>query len=130
MKTIRGLLALVVMFPVLAGADKSLLPDIPLDTNSRFSETQGCVEPTEEMRRNHMRHLLHQRDDTVHKGIRTQQYSLEQCINCHISEAADAPRVSSEQHFCNSCHTYAAVSIDCFQCHADRPGMTQEIANE
>jgi hypothetical protein len=100
-----------------------LLPVIP-EAQDRFSETQGCVEPTQDMRVNHMEYILHQRDETVHEGIRDKQHSLVECINCHVSEAPDAPRVSSEKHFCNSCHTYAAVSIDCFQCHADRPVKT------
>jgi hypothetical protein len=98
----------------------------------RFSEEQGCVEPTAEMRTNHMEYILDQRDATVHEGIRTRQHSLEECINCHVSDAPDAPRVDSERHFCNSCHTYAAVSIDCFQCHADRPvnSRFQSLLNE
>ncbi|MGD2056814.1 MAG: sulfur reduction protein DsrJ, partial [Gammaproteobacteria bacterium] len=75
------LAALVLVFPALVAADNSLLPDIPLQTNGVFSETQGCVEPTEEMRRNHMEYILHQRDETMHRGIRTKQYSLEECIN-------------------------------------------------
>jgi hypothetical protein len=29
--------------------------------------------------------------------------------------------VSSPQHFCRSCHDYAAVKVDCFECHASRP---------
>jgi hypothetical protein len=91
----------------------------------RYSEDQGCVEPTPDMRANHMKYLLHQRDATVHQGIRTERHSLHECINCHVSDAADAPRVDSERHFCNSCHTYAAVTIDCFQCHADRPVKTR-----
>ncbi len=101
----------------------SLLPEIP-EAQDRFSDTQGCVEPTDEMRKNHMKYILHQRDETVHEGVRDKQHSLVECINCHVSDAPDAPRVSSEKHFCNSCHTYAAVSIDCFQCHADRPVKT------
>ena len=28
-----------------------------------------CVEPTAEMRRNHMNMILHQRDETVHRGM-------------------------------------------------------------
>lgn len=103
---------------VLAG--DPILPFIP-EAEYRVSEEQGCVEPVEEMRKNHMDYILHQRDKTVYEGIRTKQYSLNECINCHVSDAPDAPRVSSEKHFCSSCHTYAAVSIDCFQCHADRP---------
>jgi len=102
------------------GMADGLLPDIPA-AQDRFSETQGCVEPTEDMRKNHMEYILHQRDETVHEGIRDKQHSLNECINCHVSDAPDAPHVSSEKHFCNSCHTFAAVSIDCFQCHADRP---------
>jgi hypothetical protein len=95
-------------------------PFIP-KAQRRFSEAQGCVEPTEDMRANHMEYILDQRDATMHEGIRTRQYSLTECINCHVSDAPDAPRFDSEKHFCNSCHTYASVSIDCFQCHADRP---------
>ena len=100
--------------------DNSSGPFIP-KAQRRYSEEQGCVEPTAEMRANHMEYILDQRDETVHEGIRTRQHSLEECINCHVSDAPDAPRVDSEKHFCNSCHTYAGVNIDCFQCHADRP---------
>ena len=101
-------------------AGGSILPDIP-EAQARFSEAQGCVRPTEDMRRNHMKYLLHKRDLTMHDGIRTTQISLKGCIDCHVSSSPDAPRFPSEKHFCNSCHTYAAVDIDCFQCHADRP---------
>jgi len=94
------------------------------EAQRRFSDEQGCVEPTEVMRHNHMEFILDQRDATVHEGIRTKQYSLNECIDCHVSAAADAPHIDSEKHFCNSCHTYAGVSIDCFQCHADRPVNT------
>ena len=104
-------------------AGDSLLPDVP-EAQDRYSDTQGCVEPTADMRKNHMEYILHQRDETMHEGIRTRQHSLVECINCHVSDAPDAPRVSSKEHFCNSCHTYAAVNIDCFQCHADRPVKT------
>ena len=106
-------------------------PFIP-KAQRRYSDTQGCVEPTEEMRKNHMEYILDQRDATVHEGIRTRQYSLEECINCHVSDAPDAPRYESEKHFCNSCHTFASVSIDCFQCHADRPVKSrfQSLLNE
>ena len=104
-------------------AADSLLPEIP-EAQARFSEAQGCVEPTDDMRVNHMQYILHQRDQTMYEGIRTRQHSLVECINCHVSDAPDAPRVSSEKHFCNSCHSYAAVNIDCFPCHADRPVKT------
>jgi len=118
-------LLLGVYTPVMAAdgtsdEDSSGGPFIP-KAQRRYSDTQGCVEPTEEMRKNHMEYILDQRDATVHEGIRTRQHSLEECINCHVSDAPDAPHVDSEKHFCNSCHTFASVSIDCFQCHADQP---------
>jgi hypothetical protein len=122
--TRSGLLALLTLailwLPALVRAGDSLLPIVP-EAQHRVSEAQGCVEPTADMRRNHMKYILHQRDETMHEGIRTKRFSLEECIDCHVSSAPDAPRVSSEKHFCNSCHTYAAVNIDCFECHADRP---------
>ncbi len=117
---VSGLLLGMVM-PGQAG--DSLLPEVPA-AQARVSDAQGCVEPTAEMRKNHMQYILHQRDETMHRGVRTRQYSLVECINCHVSDAPDAPRVSSDEHFCNSCHSYAAVNIDCFQCHADRPVKT------
>jgi hypothetical protein len=113
----------ILLGSVTPGMADGLLPDIPA-AQDRFSDAQGCVEPTQDMRVNHMEYILHQRDETVHEGIRDKQHSLVECINCHVSDAPDAPRVSSEEHFCNSCHSYAAVSIDCFQCHADRPVKT------
>ena len=82
-----------------------------------------CVEPEEVMRRDHMNFILHQRDETMHQGIRTSKYSFAECIDCHVQpdENGNIASYKSEEHFCNSCHEYAAVSIDCFDCHADRP---------
>ncbi len=82
-----------------------------------------CVQPTEIMRRNHMQFLLHHRDKTMHEGIRTKQYSLKNCLTCHVQKQADGsyPSIHSKEHFCNSCHTYAAVHIDCFECHTTHP---------
>lgn len=79
-----------------------------------------CVEDTEFMRRNHMKLLLHQRDQTVHEGIRTKKYSLTNCIECHASQKNNSV-IGSNQNFCQSCHSYAAVKIDCFECHATKP---------
>jgi hypothetical protein len=27
----------------------------------------------------------------------------------------------SETNFCQSCHNYTAVKIDCFECHSNKP---------
>lgn len=93
------------------------------DAQRDFSATQECVQPEAEMRRNHMKYILHQRDETMHQGVRTRQYSLEECINCHAAkdESGNYIPVEDTRHFCASCHTYASVSIDCFQCHNDVP---------
>ena len=75
-------------------AADSLLPEIP-EAQARFSEAQGCVEPTDDMRVNHMQYILHQRDQTMYDGIRTRQHSLVECINCHVSDAPDASAAKS-----------------------------------
>lgn len=78
-----------------------------------------CVEDTEFMRRNHMKLILHQRDETMHKGIRTQKYSLKNCIDCHADPKTNS--VLGKDGFCESCHVYTSVSIDCFSCHSAAP---------
>lgn len=84
---------------------------------------ESCVAPTEWIRRFHMTALNHQRDDTVHDGIRTPKFSLKGCIECHAVSGADGRPVTikDERHFCRACHDYAAVQVDCFECHASRP---------
>jgi len=78
-----------------------------------------CVEATPFMLRNHMELLKHHRDRTVHEGIRTTQHSLANCVNCHASK--ETGRVTgSKDAFCEGCHRYAAVTLDCFECHTDR----------
>ncbi|MFN3868905.1 MAG: cytochrome c3 family protein [Hyphomicrobiaceae bacterium] len=83
----------------------------------------ACVAPTDWMRKNHMSVLKHQRDDTVHLGVRTKTFSLKGCIDCHAVAGADgkAVTVADPKHFCRTCHDYAAVRMDCFECHASRP---------
>ena len=82
--------------------------------------TQGeqCVEPTDDMRRNHMTYIMHQRDKTMHQGIRTTKHSLKNCVDCHADPKTNS--VVGKDGFCSSCHQYAAVTIDCFSCHTDK----------
>lgn len=96
------------------------------DTNGNIVPTpkgEVCIEPAEVMRREHMDLLLHKRDETMYEGIRTKKASLTECINCHVTPDAkgNVARADDEQFFCSSCHVAASVSIDCFECHADRP---------
>ena len=96
--------------------------DIP-PPKAHYNEETLCVEPVEVMRKQHFEFILDHRDRTVIEGIRTTQYSLIACVDCHITANAQGEyaRYSEETHFCASCHQFAAVTIDCFQCHADRP---------
>jgi hypothetical protein len=79
-----------------------------------------CVADPAFMRRNHMDLLKHQRDDTVRAGARSGQFSLQGCIQCHASRQTNSV-VKADTNFCVSCHGYAAVKIDCFECHASQP---------
>ena len=80
-----------------------------------------CVEPAADMRRNHMDYLKHQRDDTMRGGVRGAKYSLKACIECHASPQTNSV-TAAPTNFCISCHSYAAVKVDCFECHATQPG--------
>ena len=82
----------------------------------KIERGESCVLPTPQMRRDHMKVLLRQRDLTVHQGIRDPRFSLKGCVDCHASRATGS--VLGKDGFCSSCHEYAAVSIDCFECHS------------
>ena len=101
-------------------------PDIP-----KAAKGEQCVEETSFMRKNHMELLLHQRDKTVHEGIRTKKHSLKECFTCHVvKDASNKPvTVKDPKHFCRECHDYAAVKVDCFQCHSSVPGEDPVNAN-
>jgi hypothetical protein len=82
-----------------------------------------CVEPTSVMRREHMSFLLAQRDDTMRSGIRGGKHSLAGCVDCHVGrdEQGKAIPVNASGQFCAECHSFAAVTMDCFGCHASTP---------
>jgi hypothetical protein len=84
----------------------------------KIENCEACVASTEEMRRDHMNMLLHQRDRTMRQGLREPRFSLKNCVDCHASR--ETGTVLGKEGFCSSCHTYAAVSIDCFECHTPR----------
>jgi hypothetical protein len=86
-----------------------------------------CVADPAFMRRNHMDLLRHQRNETVHLGVRDARASLKGCIACHAS-AATGSVAAAKTDFCVSCHRYAAVQVDCFECHASRPPALAQAA--
>lgn len=91
--------------------------------NSAAASTPSCVEPTEYMRRNHFELIRHQRDETVYGGIRSTKHSLAGCVTCHVGhdQAGDPIPIADAGQFCNACHRYAAVRMNCFDCHATVP---------
>jgi predicted CXXCH cytochrome family protein len=107
---------------VAADAVKSSFGQIAQPSPTKPADATNCVEPVAVMRRDHMKFLLHQRDKTVRDGDRSKKYSLVGCIDCHnpANASDEIVRYEDPQHFCASCHIYASVKIDCFECHADR----------
>lgn len=107
--------------------------EVPAPNPVKASKGEKCVEPADVMRRNHMDYLKHQRDETLREGIRGQKYSLNECIDCHAAKSPDVAggRIRTVKPFCGECHSFAAVRIDCFQCHTgaanDRPAKTSSL---
>ena len=129
-RLLRCLLSALLLLPLAAIAgddeDRESLPFSDLsfpEPERKYSAATECVQPTDEMRRNHMNYILHQRDETVYQGIRTRQYALEECINCHAAkdDQGEYIAINAPGQFCSSCHTYTSASIDCFECHATKP---------
>ena len=123
-RVIFVLLVLLSFSNVVIAQDDSLYPKVTV------SKAQGdqCVRPREEIRKVHPDLLKHDRINTMRKGIRAKSDknpldgSLKACINCHaIKEDGKYLKIDSKDHFCSSCHIYAGVSFDCFQCHRDTP---------
>jgi len=103
--------------PTLAADSRTPVPTIePARAGTK------CIADPATMRRDHPTMLKHQRDDTVRGGIRGAKASLRGCIDCHASPAT-ASVAKSETNFCVSCHSYAAVKVDCFECHTSKAQM-------
>ncbi|TRZ66213.1 MAG: Hdr-like menaquinol oxidoreductase cytochrome c subunit [Rhodocyclaceae bacterium] len=83
-----------------------------------------CVAPPEVIRRNHMDLLKHQRDKTLRDGQRGAKTSLNACIECHASKKTGSV-LGSNENFCQGCHAYVAVTLDCFECHQPKTGMVK-----
>jgi hypothetical protein len=115
-RTFLGLAAILLAAPLLAtaGAPK---PQLTIENPG------ACIAPTPEMRRNHMEMLKHQRDRTMRQGIRGEKASLNECIHCHASKTTGS--VLGPGGFCQECHSYAAVKLDCWDCHQPKAGNHQ-----
>ena len=84
-----------------------------------------CVAPADEMRRNHMEMLKHQRNRTLRLGERGAKVSLNGCIECHAGKTSGSVtggKLSGQTGFCEACHSYVAVKLDCWDCHQPKAG--------
>ena len=91
--------------------------------------TTTCVAPPEVMRRQHARMLERRKDLTVRHGVRGGKEALTSCIECHADRQTGAA-VATPQAFCQACHDYVAVKLNCFECHQGRPGAVRSGAVE
>lgn len=123
------ILGLVVALAIPAAAQEAKNgygPAIPKATGNPHPEGNDY------MRRWHMTMMSHDRDITVYRGERGLNASLGACFECHtVRDSAGTPvTYSDERHFCRVCHDYAAVKVDCFDCHRSTPADFDESAQK
>lgn len=120
-KVTVGLIIFVIIttFPFWYNRGKAAPPPIPQLTEKALAEKE-CVLPKEFMKTNHMQLLSTWRETVVRGGKRMSidtkgrqfQMSLSNtCLDCH----------SNKKEFCDSCHSYASVKPNCWNCHIDNP---------
>lgn len=66
-----------------------------------------CVRDAKWMRHNHMKLLMHTRDDVVREGVRKANHGIQGCRSCH----------PKRDEFCDRCHEYVGVDPECWHCH-------------
>ncbi len=113
------LILLLAAVPVWAGS--SIAPKLDIGKGGQ------CVDDPKFMRKNHMKMIVHQRDETMRQGIRGGKFSLAGCVDCHASKK-DNSVLGSNEHFCQGCHEFAAVKIDCFECHSSKRKVIAEVS--
>jgi hypothetical protein len=84
--------------------------------DSGTADSTGCIYPKEYMQTHHMQvladwkeHAAHEGPDAVMKAPdgRRFQKDLATCLGCH----------DNNRFFCFSCHNYANVKPNCWNCH-------------
>ena len=117
----RLLPLLAVLFLAMPMMQSARAGEVPRPHVTIANPGTQCVAPPQEMRRSHMEMLQHQRDKTMRQGIRTKKHSLNECIACHAGQKTGT--VLGKDGFCQGCHEYAAVKLDCWDCHQPKPGQ-------
>jgi len=121
-RTVRVALAAMAL-NVALGADA----DMPKPAIVIADPASRCIAPNDVMRRTHMNLLKHQRDRTLRQGIRGEKASLNACVACHASKTGGS--VLGTDGFCQSCHSYAAIKLDCFECHSAKATRKDAVAD-
>lgn len=120
---VKGVLFFYTIFVVSsieAGDINPLHPQVPKALGEK------CIRDTEFMKKNHMDFLFERRDLVVIDGIRSEKESFNMCLTCHAVKNSDRIAIpyQNPKHFCRTCHDFAAVKIDCFECHLSVPDQT------
>lgn len=92
-----------------------------------IESAEACIAPPAEMRRKHPHLLAQQKKLTVRAGVRGTGATLAGCISCHASRD-DGSVIGTDRNFCQSCHSFVAVRLDCFDCHQPAPARHGERA--
>ncbi len=116
-------LSVVAVLVLLSASSWSYEDKSEVVPGSRAASLDACVAPTEDMRRNHMEYLFHKRDKTMRLGIRTEEFSLNECVSCHVAkdDTGQFIPVTDDEQFCQSCHKRVSQKLDCFSCHRTTP---------
>ncbi len=117
-------LAILALFALFCGTASAEVTVPHLD----IGKGGHCVNDPKFMKINHGDLLKKQRTITVHQGV-IGRYSLIKCVNCHASRVNNSV-LGTNSNFCQGCHVYAAVKIDCFECHSSRPETVSETLTE
>ena len=117
-------LAILALFALFCGTANAEVTVPHLD----IGKGGHCVNDPKFMKINHGDLLKKQRTITVHQGV-IGRYSLIKCVNCHASRVNNSV-LGTNSNFCQGCHVYAAVKIDCFECHSSRPETVSETLTE
>lgn len=120
------LVTLVVAHSAMAGQGAGSVTE-----GSKAYDLDSCVEPTPLMRKKHYAFLKHDRDITVHQGVRTIKHSIAGCVDCHAAkdDTGNYLPVTAEGQFCQSCHEYAGAELDCFSCHSAVPATAAKAGD-
>lgn len=94
------------------------------------AQGETCVEPVETMRALHGAILAATNGSSSTSSL--PKHELSECVACHAQrdKAGAYIPVDAPGQFCQSCHSYSAVSINCFSCHASTPkaGVSKQSA--